>query len=124
MKKALRTILVADNGNGSTKEEKIYCLFLIFFRKNTVRQKCLEIWPANNIPQFKNQPENIKKLEEILNDLKEFAYEEVGFSREAMKTYVFNMFTERRRKRKLGTDFTKVFIFELYFNYAQYIFVI
>ena len=82
---------------------QILLLYSIFYRCNKVVAAALVAWPGNAIPTFRNNKENMKKLDELVVELEKecsLPY----FGKEAIKQHILTCLTEQRRNAKRGYD--------------------
>jgi hypothetical protein len=67
------------------------------------------IWSGNEIPVFKGNAVEMKKLEQLLHsNVKDCSYEEGGFNLVAMRKYILSHFTERCRRIAKGHNYLEI----------------
>ena len=86
---------------------QILLLYSIFYRRNKVAAAARVAWPGNVIPTFRNNKENMKKLDELVVEL-ETEYSLPYFGKEAIKQHILSCLTERRGNVKRGYDYEQV----------------
>ena len=68
------------------------------------------MWPGNDIPTFRNNPDNLRKLSALVEKL--YLECQLAFSgRDAIKKHILDMLTEWRRNMKKGYDYKNVCLF-------------
>ena len=77
------------------------------FRRKKVAKATRERWPGNNIPIFRGNLENMKALNELVDELKGSCSTKY-FDEKAIRNHAIDTLAERRRRVRSGYDYTKV----------------
>ena len=67
------------------------------------------MWPGNDIPIFRGNATNLKKLDDLVDDLASTC-ETPYFGKAAIRRHVLDSLAERRRMVKKGYDYLQVYM--------------
>ena len=73
-----------------------------------MRAELLKVWPKTSLPTFNKDPEMHRKLDEFIQKHERYQYQEIGFGPVEVKRYAFNMYSQLRKRKNKGADFSKV----------------
>ena len=68
----------------------------------------MAIWKGNDLPLFKNNEENLRKLDELVDRCSVYQYPDVGFDKVLIRKYIIEFYAQRRKRRAKGVDFEQV----------------
>ena len=78
--------------------------FLCYNRRNKVAAAARKVWPGNDVPTFRNNKENLKKLDELVEKLEPDCAIPL-FGKAAIRRHMLDSLNERRRSIKKGKDY-------------------
>ena len=82
-------------------------------RRNKVAAAARNTWPGNVIPTFRNDKENTKRLNDLVEQLAAeccLPY----FTKDAIRQHILSCLTERRRNIKKGYDYESMSNYSIY----------
>ena len=68
-------------------------------------------WPGNDVPLLKGDPNNLKKLDKLVNQLKDTCSTK-HFGEKEIHLHIIDSLAERRRHIKNGADYDKVSLYQ------------
>lgn len=74
------------------------------YRRNKVAAAARKLWPGNEVPTFRNNKENLMKLNELVDKLEPECAIPI-FGKAAIRRHILDSLTERRRSVKKGKDY-------------------
>ena len=77
------------------------------FRRNKINKATKEVWSGNNVPKFRDNQEEMKKIEKLVSDLLPICSGKY-FGPHAIQRHVLDSLLEQRRRIKNGHDYKKV----------------
>ncbi|XP_019850371.1 PREDICTED: uncharacterized protein LOC109581047 [Amphimedon queenslandica] len=97
--KGTRKLKLSEIKNLTPEEKRLY-----YMKRNKVASAARKEWPGNDIPCFKNNQENMKKLDSLVKTIEEECSLPF-FGRQAIRRHILDTLTERRRCVKKGHDY-------------------
>ena len=90
----------------------LFLIFLCCYRRNKVAAAAKEVWPGNDIPTFRKDEKNLKKLDDLVKKLTPECSLPF-FQEKAIRQHILDCLTEHRRNVKKGYNYDCV-AFTLY----------
>jgi hypothetical protein len=93
-------------------------IVIFYCRRNKVAAAARKTWPGNVIPTFRNDKENTKRLDDLVEQLEPECCLPC-FGRDAIRQHILSCLTERRRNIKKGYDYETVSDYSKYSTHVH-----